>query len=65
MKWRMMNWKGFGRKWSWPNFEVLFGHSPVVTEKNHKILSRDIWSLGRDLSLVPAEYEARLLTILP
>jgi hypothetical protein len=20
----MMNWKGFGRKWWWPNFKVLF-----------------------------------------
>jgi hypothetical protein len=32
----MMNWKGFGRKWSWPNFTVLSRHSPAGTEKNHE-----------------------------
>jgi hypothetical protein len=32
-----MNWKEFGRKKSWPNFEVLSWHSPGMTEKNQEI----------------------------
>jgi hypothetical protein len=28
-----MNWKGFGRKWSWPNFKVLTQHLPGGTEE--------------------------------
>jgi hypothetical protein len=31
-----MNWKGFGRKLSWPNFEVLSGYSPGGTEEIHE-----------------------------
>jgi hypothetical protein len=31
----VMNWKGFGRKRSWPNFKVLSWYSPEGTEKNH------------------------------
>jgi hypothetical protein len=31
----MMNWKGYGRKRSWPNFKVLF-HLPGGTEENHE-----------------------------
>jgi hypothetical protein len=40
-----MNWKEFGKKLSWPNFEVLSRHSPGG-------------SLGRDLNSGPSEYEA-------
>jgi hypothetical protein len=32
----MMNWKGFGRKWSWLNFNLLSWHSPGGTEKKHE-----------------------------
>jgi hypothetical protein len=31
----MMNWKGFGRKWSWPNFKVLSQHLPGGSEGKH------------------------------
>jgi hypothetical protein len=31
----MMNWKGFGRKWSWSNFKVLSQHSPGGIEETH------------------------------
>jgi hypothetical protein len=31
-----MNCKGFYRKWSWPKFKVLSGHSPGGTDENHK-----------------------------
>jgi hypothetical protein len=37
----IMNWKGFGRKLSWPNFKVLFRHSPGGTEKITKSLNED------------------------
>jgi hypothetical protein len=33
---RMMNWKGFGRKWTWHNFQVLSRHSPRGTKENHE-----------------------------
>jgi hypothetical protein len=32
----MMNWKGSGRKRSWPNFKVLSQHFPADTEENHE-----------------------------
>jgi hypothetical protein len=32
----MMNWKGFGRKRSWNNFNVISRNSPGKTEKNHE-----------------------------
>jgi hypothetical protein len=32
----IMNWKGFGRKRSWPYFKVLSRHSPGGTKENHK-----------------------------
>jgi hypothetical protein len=32
----MMNWQGFGRKRSWPNFKVVSRHWPGETEKNHE-----------------------------
>jgi hypothetical protein len=28
-------WKGFGMKWSWPNFKALSQLLPGGTEKNH------------------------------
>lgn len=37
----MMNWKGFGKKLSWPNFKVISRNLPGGTEKNHK-KSQDI-----------------------
>jgi hypothetical protein len=30
----MMNWKGCGRKLSWPNFKVLSRYLSIGTEKN-------------------------------
>jgi hypothetical protein len=41
-----INWKGFGRKWSWPNFKVLTRHSPEGTEKTMKDLNQDSRSPG-------------------
>jgi hypothetical protein len=31
-----INWKGFGRKRSWPNFKALSQHFSGGTEENHK-----------------------------
>jgi hypothetical protein len=61
----MTNWKGFGVKRSWPNFNVLSRHSPGGTEKTTKNLSQDSWSLGRDLNPGPPEYGAGVLTTRP
>jgi hypothetical protein len=32
----MINWKGFGKKRSWPNIKVLSWHSPEKTEESHE-----------------------------
>jgi hypothetical protein len=32
----MMNWKGFGRKQSWPNIKVLSQYLSGGAEENHK-----------------------------
>jgi hypothetical protein len=61
----MMNWKRFGRKWSWPNFKVISRHSPGETEKNDENLSPDNWFPGRDLNPGLPEYEVGVLTTLP
>jgi hypothetical protein len=58
----MMNWKGFGRKQSWSNFEILSWHSPGQTEENQEKL-QDSQSAARDLNLGPAADEG--VTIRP
>jgi hypothetical protein len=49
----MMNWEGFGRKWSWPNFKVLSWHLPGGTEETMKtsvrIVSLQVEILNWDL----------------
>jgi hypothetical protein len=57
-----MNWKGFGRKLPRPNFKVLSRYLPVGPEENHKNLSQDSGSPGRDLNPGPRKYEAGVLT---
>jgi hypothetical protein len=42
----IMNWKGFGRKQSWPNFNVLSWHSPGGTDKTTTNLNQDSRSPG-------------------
>jgi hypothetical protein len=48
----MMNWKGFGRKWSWPNFKVLSRYSTGGTEENHETLNQDTRSPGTRYAVV-------------
>jgi hypothetical protein len=57
-----MNWKGFGKEWSWNNFKLLCQHSPGGTEENYENPIQGRRSTGRDLSLGPPKYKARLLT---
>jgi hypothetical protein len=33
----IMNWKVFGRRWSWPNFKVISQNSPGGIEENHAV----------------------------
>jgi hypothetical protein len=61
----MMNWKGFGRKQSWPNFKVLHRNSPGATEKTTKNHNVDSWSLGPRIEPGPPVYEAGVLTTQP
>jgi hypothetical protein len=51
---RMMNWKGCGRKRSWPNCKVLSRHSPGETAEN---LSQNSRSPGRDFNPGRPEYD--------
>jgi hypothetical protein len=63
----MMNWKGFGRKRSWPKFKVLHRYSPGVTEKQRKTKNsiRIGGSRGRDSNPELPKYEAEVLTTRP
>jgi hypothetical protein len=61
----MINWKGFGRKRSWPDFKVLFRHSPWGTEENTVNLSWDIRSPSRVLNPGPPKDEAGLFITRP
>jgi hypothetical protein len=63
----MINWKGFGRTWSWPNFKLLSWHFPEGTEKNQatKDVSQDSRSPERDLNPKLPEYEEEVLSIRP
>jgi hypothetical protein len=54
----MLNWKVFGKKWSWPNFEVLYQYSPGGTEE----LSWDSQSPCQDFNPGSPDYEADALT---
>jgi hypothetical protein len=53
------------RKRLWPNFMVLFQHSPGRTEENHRNPSIDSWSPGKDLKPGPPEHETGVLTTPP
>jgi hypothetical protein len=57
-----MDWKGYIRKRSWHNFRGYPGIFLEGLGETTKNLSQDIRSLGRDLNLVPSEYEAEVLS---
>jgi hypothetical protein len=55
-----MNWKEFGRKWSWLNVKVLSRHLPERTEENYENLR--IAGLQAETGIPrTTEYEAELL----
>jgi hypothetical protein len=53
----MKNWKVCGRKPSGPNFNVLSWNLLGKTEENHKYISEDSQSPGRDLNPGLPKYE--------
>jgi hypothetical protein len=54
----MINSKGFGRKWLWPNFMVYPGICLEGLRKATEKVIQDIRSLGKDLNMRRPEYEA-------
>jgi hypothetical protein len=57
-----MKWKGFERKWLWPNFKVLSQNLPRETEETHEKVSHDSRCLSRDLNPGSPKYEEVLTT---
>jgi hypothetical protein len=56
----MMNWKGFGRKRSWPNFKIRSRQSSGDNAENHENSLQDCQSSARDLN--PGSTECKTLT---
>jgi hypothetical protein len=53
----MLNWTGYRRKWSLPNFKVLSRHLPGGTEDNYEDVIQDNRSPGHGLNPGPPENE--------
>jgi hypothetical protein len=51
----MMNWKGFGKKRSWPNFKLLSRYLSGVTEEKLKNHSQNSRSPGPGLNPGPSK----------
>jgi hypothetical protein len=61
-----MNWKGFGRKRSWPNFKVPSQYSPASTEENiEKLQITTAGRRDRKSNTGPPGHEAGVLTTRP
>jgi hypothetical protein len=58
-----MNWKGYGRKWAWPNLRYYPGICLEGLRKATKNASQNNRSAGRDLNPGPPVYEAEVLII--
>jgi hypothetical protein len=56
----LINWKGFGRKRSWPNLKILSRNLTGGTEENDEN-PQDIWRLDRELNPGCPEYGAGVL----
>jgi hypothetical protein len=61
----MMNWEGYGRKRSWPNFKVPSLHSPGGPRKTTKISMKIAGGWDGDSNAGSPEYEAGMLTNRP
>jgi hypothetical protein len=60
-----MNWNGFGKKRSWPNFKVLSPHLPEGTVGKPWKVCQDSQSLGRDMNPRPPRCKEGVLTTWP
>jgi hypothetical protein len=58
-----MNWKGYGRVWSWPNLRYYPSIFLEVVRRILKNSSEDSRSAGQDLNLEPTKYEAEVLAV--
>jgi hypothetical protein len=61
----MMNWKRFGRKGLWPNFEELSRYSPGGTEEKYEKPQSQLPIFGLTFQRGPPEYVAGVLTNRP
>jgi hypothetical protein len=59
-----MNWEVFGKKLSWPNFNVLSQHFPEGTENHENPQVGSLFAV-QDTNTRPPEYEAGVLTTGP
>jgi hypothetical protein len=55
----MLNLKRFGKKWSWPNFEVLSRHLPGGTEENSENFNQDNRSPGPKIESADSRIRSR------
>jgi hypothetical protein len=55
----ILNWKGYGRKWSWSNWKY---HSGIFLEGLRKATKNLGQSLDQDLNLGPPKYIGMLTT---
>jgi hypothetical protein len=58
----MVNWKGCGRKHSWPNLRYYPKICQEGLRENMKNFSQDSQCPGQDLNPVSPKYEAGVLT---
>jgi hypothetical protein len=61
----MINWKRFGRKWTWANFKVLSCHSPLGPDEKHEKPKSVKPVSGLKFEPGPVEYESGVLTTRP
>jgi hypothetical protein len=58
-----MNWKGYGRKWLWPNLRYCPWICVEVLRETMKNLSHGNWFLGQELNRRPPKYEIGVVTM--
>jgi hypothetical protein len=58
-----MKWKGYGRKWTWPNLRYFPGVCMERMREITKNLSQDSRSPGEDLNPGPHKYEKGVVTV--
>jgi hypothetical protein len=51
----MMNWKGCGKKWPWPNLR----NNPSICVDELRKTKKNSWSLDRDLNSIPLDHSVQ------